>query len=52
MSDQSNLRQERPKSKDIRQLARIAGFLRPYRRQIVYASIALVVASASILALG
>ena len=52
MSDQSNLRQERPKSKDIRQLARIAGFLRPYRRQIVYASVALVVASASILALG
>ena len=52
MSDQSNLRQDRPKSKDIRQLARIAGFLRPYRRQIVYASIALVVASASILALG
>jgi ATP-binding cassette subfamily B protein len=43
---------DRPKSKDIRQLARIAGFLRPYRRQIVYASIALVVASGSILALG
>lgn len=55
MSDpsiQPDLRQDRPKSKDIRQLARIAGFLRPYRRQIVFASVALVIASASILALG
>lgn len=43
---------DRPKSKDIRQLTRILGFLRPYRRQIVTASIALVIASASILALG
>ncbi|HEY3328199.1 MAG TPA: ABC transporter transmembrane domain-containing protein, partial [Novimethylophilus sp.] len=52
MSNQNNITQERPKSKNIRQLARIAGFLGPYRRQIVTASAALVVASASILALG
>jgi ATP-binding cassette subfamily B protein len=43
---------DRPKSKDIRQLARILGFLKPYRRQIVTASIALVIASGCILALG
>jgi len=42
----------RPKSRDIRQLARIAGFLKPYRRQIAIASTALVIASGSILALG
>ncbi|MEZ0237411.1 MAG: ABC transporter transmembrane domain-containing protein [Methylophilaceae bacterium] len=42
----------RPKSRDIRQLARIAGFLKPYRRQIAIASTALVMASGSILALG
>lgn len=43
---------ERPKSRDLRQLTRVLGFLRPYRRQIVYAIIALVIASGSILALG
>ncbi|GBG12658.1 ATP-binding cassette, subfamily B, bacterial [Novimethylophilus kurashikiensis] len=43
---------DRPKSKDIRQLARILGFLKPYRRQIVTASIALVIASGCVLALG
>ncbi len=43
--------QESPK-KDIRQFARIAGFLRPYRKQIAAASVALVIASGSILALG
>ena len=43
---------ERPKSKDIRQLARISGFLRPYGRQAVYAAVALVVASVSMLAVG
>jgi ATP-binding cassette subfamily B protein len=43
---------ERPKSRDIRQLARIAGFLAPYRRQAVYAAIALVIASMSVLAVG
>jgi ATP-binding cassette subfamily B protein len=42
----------RPKSRDIRQLARIVGFLKPYRRQIAIASTALVMASGSILALG
>jgi len=42
----------RPKSRDIRQLARIVGFLKPYRRQIAIASTALVIASGSILALG
>lgn len=47
-----SLANDRPKSKDIRQLARILGFLRPYRRQIAYAAVALVVASGSILALG
>ena len=39
-------------SKNIRQLARIAGFVRPYRRQVAYAMISLVVASASVLAVG
>lgn len=43
---------DRPKSQDIRQLARIFGFLKPYRSQILRASIALVIASGSILALG
>lgn len=42
----------RPKSRDIRQLARILGFLKPYRRQIAIAATALVIASGSILALG
>lgn len=42
----------RPKSRDIRQLSRIVGFLKPYRRQIAIAATALIVASASILALG
>lgn len=48
MDDTSN----RPKSRDIRQLSRIIGFLKPYRRQILIAATALIVASASILALG
>jgi ATP-binding cassette, subfamily B, bacterial len=52
MSSPTTAGQDRPKTRDIRQLARITGFLRPYRRQIIYASIALVVASASVLALG
>lgn len=43
---------DRPKSQDIHQLARIFGFLKPYRSQILRASIALVIASGSILALG
>lgn len=42
----------RPKSRNIRQLVHILGFLRPYRRQIVLAAIALVIASGSVLALG
>jgi ATP-binding cassette subfamily B protein len=42
----------RPKARDIRQLARILGFLKPYRRQIAIAATALVIASGSILALG
>ncbi len=43
---------ERPATKDIRQLARILGFLAPYRRQIVIALVALVVAAACVLVLG
>jgi ATP-binding cassette subfamily B protein len=43
---------DRPKSSDIRQLSRILGFLKPYRRQIAIAATALIIASASILALG
>ena len=36
----------------LRTLARIGQFVRPYRRQVVYAAIALVVAAASVLAVG
>jgi ATP-binding cassette subfamily B protein len=36
----------------LKTLARIGGFLRPYRRQVVYAAIALVVAAAAVLAVG
>jgi ATP-binding cassette subfamily B protein len=36
----------------LKALARIGGFLRPYRRQVVYAAIALVVAAAAVLAVG
>ncbi len=43
---------ERPANKDIRQLARILGFLAPYRRQVVIALIALVVAAGCVLVLG
>lgn len=42
----------RPKSKNLRPLTRVIGFLRPYRRQILLAMAALVLASGSILALG
>ncbi|MEK7361289.1 MAG: ABC transporter transmembrane domain-containing protein [Pseudomonadota bacterium] len=43
---------DRPANKDIRQLARILGFLAPYRRQVVIAMVALVVAAACVLVLG
>jgi ATP-binding cassette subfamily B protein len=43
---------DRPANKDIRQLARILGFLAPYRRQIAIAMVALVVAAACVLVLG
>ncbi len=43
---------ERPATKDIRQLARILGFLSPYRRQMAIALVALVVAAGCVLVLG
>ena len=43
---------ERPANRDIRQLARILGFLAPYRRQVAIAMVALVVAAACVLVLG
>ncbi|MFH1044603.1 MAG: ABC transporter transmembrane domain-containing protein [Pseudomonadota bacterium] len=43
---------ERPANRDIRQLARILGFLAPYRRQIAIALVALVVAAGCVLVLG
>jgi len=36
----------------LKTLARIGGFLRPYRRQVAYAAIALVIAAAAVLAVG
>src|SRR6266542_2538365 len=41
-----------PPATAMRTLARIGAFLRPYRRQVVYAAIALVVAAAAVLAVG
>ena len=43
---------DRPGNKDIRQLARILGFLAPYRKQVAIAMVALVVAAACVLVLG
>ena len=43
---------DRPANKDIRQLARILGFLSPYRRQVAIAMVALVVAAGCVLVLG
>ncbi|MBE0620028.1 MAG: ATP-binding cassette domain-containing protein [Burkholderiales bacterium] len=43
---------ERPANRDIRQLARVLGFLAPYRRQVAIAMVALVVAAACVLVLG
>jgi ATP-binding cassette subfamily B protein len=43
---------ERPASRDLQQLTRIIGFLKPYRVRIVFASVALLVAAASVLAMG
>ncbi len=43
---------DRPANKDIRQLARILGFVAPYRRQVAIALVALVVAAACVLVLG
>jgi len=48
----SNSPQDRPKSKDLRQLTRIIGFFKPYRRQVVWFSLALICASGSMLAVG
>jgi ATP-binding cassette subfamily B protein len=36
----------------LRTVARVGGFLRPYRRQVVYAAVALVAAAAAVLAMG
>ena len=36
----------------LRTLARIGAYLRPYRREVVYAAVALVVAAAAVLAVG
>jgi ATP-binding cassette subfamily B protein len=46
------LPEDRPASRDIRILGRIAAFLAPYRGRIVVALIALLVAAASVLAIG
>jgi len=43
---------DRPANNDIRQLARILGFLAPYRRQVAIAMVALVVAAGCVLVLG
>jgi ATP-binding cassette subfamily B protein len=43
---------ERPANRDIRQLARVLGFLAPYRRQVAIALAALVVAAGCVLVLG
>ena len=41
-----------PPATALRTLARIGRFLRPYRRQVVYAVIALIVAAVAVLAVG
>ncbi len=43
---------ERPGSRDLGQLRRIWGFVRPYRRQVAAAGVALTVAAATVLAMG
>ena len=43
---------DRPANRDIRQLARILGFVAPYRRQVAIALVALVVAAGCVLVLG
>ena len=43
---------DRPASRNIRQLARVLGFLAPYRRQVAIALVALVVAAGCVLVLG
>jgi ATP-binding cassette, subfamily B, bacterial len=43
---------ERPKAKEIRQLRLILGFLKPYRKQLALALVALTAAAASVLAMG
>jgi ATP-binding cassette, subfamily B, bacterial len=43
---------ERPPNRDIRQLARVLRFLRPYRKQMAFAAVALVVAASCVLVLG
>ena len=43
---------ERPGSRDLRQLRRLAGFLRPYRWQAAATLVALVVAAGAVLVFG
>ena len=43
---------DRPVNRDVRQLLRILGFLAPYRKQVVIAAVALIVAAACVLVLG
>ncbi len=43
---------DRPRGKDLRSLRPVLAFLRPYRRQMIYAAIGLVIAASSVLLLG
>ena len=51
-SRQSPAVAERPRSRDLGQLLRIVGFLRPYRARVALAALALLVAAAAVLAFG
>jgi len=44
--------EERPKGKDLRYLSRMAGFLKPYKKQVAAAATALVITAGASLALG
>ncbi len=48
----SPITEERPKSRDLRGLRRLLGFLRPYRGRLLLAIASLIVAAASVLAFG
>ena len=43
---------ERPKGRDLRYLARTAGFLKPYWRRVIGAMVALTVTAMAVLGLG